>query len=531
MIPGALTVALAVLAQGAAPIRSEGKVLQATAARAYLDAGADEGLALGEELVLRRGHAEELRCRVDAVSARAASCAVAGARAGDRFALPAPPARRAEEVVRLAPPPPGGVLEAQRATLTAVPVALVPFTPSVRAPVRSAAPIVRVEVSEAAWLATGASAFNATRASMSINGADVGLGLRLDVDAQAIRWWSRPNPRFRPRDDSQLYVWQLGLTRVEGSDGATVSFGRIMPWRIPGATIIDGATAGWRFARVEVGAFGGLVPQPSTLAPTSDRATAGGYWAWDQPIAKGVSFRDEGRVAFVRSPELGSRLEAETLAAARLGRALDLSGSVRLGFGGDVQASNQVDAARLQVATRPIAPLRVAAWVAYDGLEVPKDVEPMVYAGHNRRAEGSVTWTEGREFSLTVLGGTSKDLGSGLDRSWVGPMLDLPRILFGWGGVSLGYLEEMGWTDGRSAWIQAVARPWARLRLLTRVSWSHATALALYQDEFGVTLGALADLTRSLSARVTVTGRGSFMIGGGQSQGGGTALATLVGRY
>lgn len=522
-------VALAAVAQAAAPIRSEGKVLQATAARAYLDAGTDEGLAPGEELVLRRGHQEVARCRVEAVSARSASCAGAGARAGDTFALPAAP-QRAGEPKLLPPPPARAELEAQGRALAALPVAIVQFTPAARAP-ESAAPVVRVELSELAWLATSASAFNATRASLGIRQADVGLGLRFDLDAMAVRWWSRATPRFRPKDASQLYVWQAGFTRDAGGDGAVVSFGRIMPWRIPGATVIDGATAGWRAGRLEAGAFGGLVPQPTTLYPTADRATGGAYWSLDVPLGKGASLRDEGRLAVVRSPELGTRFEAETLAAATLGRALGLSGSARFGLGGDAQAPGKLDAARLEVSGRPIPPLRVAGWLAYDGLVVPGDVEPMVYAGHSRRAEASVSWTEGREFTATVLGGTAKDLSSGLDRSWVGPVLDLPRILLGHGGVSLGYLEELGWSDGRSAWVQAIARPWARLRLLARASWSHASALALNQDEYGLTLGALADLTRALSARVTLSGRGSFTTGAGSTPGGGTAFATLVGKY
>jgi len=526
MFPASLILALAALAPSP---RGEGKVLQATAARAYLDAGSDEGLAAGDELVLRRGHQEVARCRLEAVSVRSASCAAAGARAGDTFALPAPPPKEAE--AKLLPPPPARAqLEAQAKALAAAPVVLVGFTPGAR-PAASAAPVVRVELSEGAWLASSASAFNATRASLGIREAEVGLGLRLNVDAMAIRWWSRPSPRFRPKDDSQLYVWQASFTRDAGPEGATVSFGRILPWRIPGATIMDGATAGWRFGRFEAGAFGGLVPAPRTLQPTADRATGGGYWSVDVPLGRGVSLRDEGRLAVVRSPELGTRLEAETLAAAMLGRPLSLSGSVRLGFGGDAQAPGSVDAARLEVALRPVAPLRVAGWLAYDGLEVPDDVEPMVYPGHARRAEASVTWTEGRAFTATVLAGTAKDLSSGLDRSWVGPMVSLPRLLFGRGGLSLGYLEELGWSDGRSAWVQAVARPWSRLRLLARASWSHANALALYRDEFGLSLGALAELTRSLSARLTLSGRGSFVSGGGSSQGGGTAFASVVGRY
>ncbi|HSN14097.1 MAG TPA: hypothetical protein VLT61_05655, partial [Anaeromyxobacteraceae bacterium] len=419
-------VALVLLVQGAPPHRGEGKVLQATAARAYLDAGSEDGLTVGAEVAFRRAGAEVARCRLETVAERAATCAVRGVHPGDAFALPG---RAAHEAPRLLPPPAAPeVVAAQARALAAAPTPVIEFAPPPRAAAPRTGAVAAVELSELAWLATSASPFTGTRAGLSIRSADLGWGgLRLDVDAQAIRWTARPSTtRFRQSDASQLYVWQAGVTRDLGADRAAVSVGRLMPWRIPGATILDGATAGWRLPWIEAGAFGGLVPQPSTLGPTSDRATGGGYWVWDHAFGRGISLRDEGRLAVVRSPELGTRVEAETRAAARLSRALDLSGSVRLGFGGDAQAPGNVDAARLEVASRPIDHLRLAGWLAYDGLEVPGDAEPMVYAGHTRRAEGSITWDEGSAYRVTLLGGTAKDLSTGLDRGWFGPAIDLP---------------------------------------------------------------------------------------------------------
>jgi hypothetical protein len=532
MGPATITIAVALLLPGNAATRAEGKVVHATATRAYLDAGTDQGLALGSELVLHRAGAEVARCRVEEVAARAATCGARGARAGDGFALPAPPVR---EPPRLLPAPPAPeVVQAQAAALAAAPIATVEYTPPARDARRERRSALSAELSELVWTASGATSFTATRASVSARGAALGGGFRLDVDAQAVQWTSRPTDpavRFRPGNASQLYVWQAGVSRDLAAGAATVSAGRVMPWRIPGATILDGAVAGWRFQRFEVGAFGGLVPDPSTLGLASDRATGGGYWIWDQPLGKGISLRDEGRIAMVRSPELGTRFEAETRAAARLGRALDLSGSLRLGFGGDVQAPGSVDAARVELSTRAIPHLRLAGWFAYDGLEVAADAEPMVYPGHSRRLEASGTWEGGRNVRVTLLGGTAADFGSGLDRSWVGPRVDLTRILFGRGGLSLGYLEELGWLDGRSAWLQLVGRPIQRLRLLARVSWSHASSLAVLQDEFGVALSAVGDLTQVFTARLTLSARGGLTGGAGGTQSGLTALATVGARY
>jgi hypothetical protein len=530
MLSHALILALLSLAPAAAA-RTEGRVLQATAARAYLDAGADDGLAPGAEVILRRGGAEVGRCRLGEVSARAAACAVAGARAGDAFALPARPAR--EEPRLLAPRLAPEVARARAAALAAAPIAVVQFAPPARgAP--GAGPVAVVELTEVAWVATSADPFTATRAALSIRSAEVGLGLRLDLDAQAIRWTSRPSnpePRFRPGDASQLYVWQASLTRDPGAGGAALALGRILPWRVPGATILDGATVGWRGDRWELGAFAGFAPEPSTLGVATDRASGGGYWGWDHAFGRGVTLRDEGRLAVVRSPELGTRFEAETRAAARLGRLLDLSGSVRLGVG-DAQAPGALDAARLELSSRPFQHLRLSGWLAYDGLELPEGAEPAIYPGHSRRAEGSVTWEAGRNLRATVLGGVASDLTSGLDRQWIGPVLDLPRLLFRRGGLSVGYLEELGWSDGRSAWVQAVVRPWERVRVLGRLSWSHVSALAIMQDELAASLGLAAELTRAVSARLTVTGRGALPSGeGGTTEGGGSVFATVAARY
>lgn len=527
----ALLVAAVLLAPAPALHRTEGKVLQTTAARVYLDAGADDGLSPGSEIVFHRAGSEVARCKLEAVTARAAVCAAHGVRAGDGFALPV---RAAAAEPKLLPPPPSPeLLAAQAKVLAAAPLAVVQFDPRARGAEPRRAPVTTVELSEVAWFATSAGPFQGTRADVAIHEAEVGLGLLLDVDARAVHWWSRPSPRFQPNDSSQLMVWQASLSRAPAPGEAALSFGRILPWRIPGATVMDGVTGGWRGDRYEVGGFAGFVPSPLTLGPAADRSTAGAYWSWDQPMGKGIFVRDEGRLAVVRSPELGTRLEGETLATARLGPWLDLAGSARLGFGGDAQAPGKLDAARLEVGARPVERLRIAAWLAYDGLELPPDAEPTVQSGHSRRAEGSVTWEAGRDLRATLLGGTARDFKSGLERSWVGPVVDLPRLLFRSGGLSFGYLEELGWSDGRSAWLQGWIRPWARLRVFARLGWSHAAALALDQDELAATLALAADLGQALTARLSMSLRGPvpWTAGAGDTAGGGTVFATVAARY
>ncbi|HET9552459.1 MAG TPA: hypothetical protein VFP50_05780, partial [Anaeromyxobacteraceae bacterium] len=59
---------LDVLQPAAARTPGVGRVVQVTGARAYLDAGADDGLAAGQVVALRRGEADAGRCTVEAVS-------------------------------------------------------------------------------------------------------------------------------------------------------------------------------------------------------------------------------------------------------------------------------------------------------------------------------------------------------------------------------------------------------------------------------------------------------------------------------
>jgi hypothetical protein len=111
-------------------------------------------------------------------------------------------------------------------------------------------------------------------------------------------------------------------------------------------------------------------------------------------------------------------------------------------------------------------------------------------------------------------GGFSRDQLSGLDRTWFGPEVQVPRLFTPRVALSAGYLEELGWLRGRSAFLQAVARPWDRLRLIGRLSWNHEQSLAMDQDEVGLYLSATAELTSRLGLRFATLGRMGFGLGG-----------------
>jgi hypothetical protein len=494
------------------PVRTPGlgRVVQATKVRAYLDVGAENGLAVGEVLSLRRGEQAAGHCTVETVGPTHATCTGAAAKPGDTFRL-GPPAVPPAKAVVLPPLLDDQELARRAAAVEAAPQPLVVFKPApgavALAPPR--ATVAEVALGGAVWNSTGFGPWEVATLDAAVHGASIGP-LSLDLDLSAERWISHTGDVFRPKEDTRLYVWQAQLGWAPPAGGLAISAGRILPWTVPGATVMDGAMAGWRQPGWEAGVFGGLVPRPDTLNPGSDRATGGGYWAVDKRWGKDLVFRDEGRVAWVRSPELGSRVELETAASVHSGAALDLYGSARFGAGGKLQAPGYLDQGRLELGVRPAARISLSGGFEYGGLAVPWLVEPPVTTDtRNRRGDLSATLDLGR-LRVVVLGGGSSDAASGVQRTWGGGELQLPRLFTPRLDLSLGYLEELGWLKGRSAWVQAVAKPWEALRLIARASWSHETLLGVDQDEESLSLSAVAELSRHLGLRFTALGTAAF---------------------
>jgi hypothetical protein len=353
----------------------------------------------------------------------------------------------------------------------------------------------------ATWDTSAGGAFEVARIDAAVHGAPVGP-LVLDLDLRAERWLAQYRPSFRPDDQNRLYVWQAQAGWYPADRRIALDAGRVLPLSVPGATAMDGAMVARRGDGFGVSAFGGLVPQPDTLAPTTTRATAGVAWDLDRRGAGGVTFRQEGRLAWVRSPELGDRAELQANAALHAGATLDLFADARVGAGGATHAPGYVDGARLELGWRPVERLAIGAGLDYGGLELPQPIVAALYAGRTRHADGSVFYDLGA-VRFGVDAGYAADATSSLERGWVGPELQVPRFFTARVALSAGYLEERGWYDGRSAFVQAVARPWDRLRLIARVSWTRSDALALDQDELGGSLSAVADLTARLGLRVS----------------------------
>ena len=397
--------------------RGTGAVVYVTGGRAYIDVGAADGLAPGAVIVARRGGAEAGRCTVDVVGDHHAACPSAALRPGDTLTFVASPEPAAPAPLPTLPTAEELAVRARAAA--EAPVVRIEFRPDARREggAGTGRRIVVAGFEHVSWASTGASTLSAERLDLALHGAPLGAGVLLDVEARAERWVPHANRHFRPEDDARLYVWQAQLTAPVSA--VRLSAGRILPYRILGATVFDGASASLRRGNAELGLFGGAVPEPDTLSPTGNRATGGGFWSMERALGGGV-LRHEGRLAVVRSPELGTRVEA-TLAGRAWLRAVDVSAEAQLGAGGEEQAAALVDAVRVDLAARPTKTVSIGGSYRHTGLDWPDALEPALFPGRSDAADAWGAVELGSFLRVGATGGISRDAASRLDRTWIGP--------------------------------------------------------------------------------------------------------------
>ena len=523
----------------APPVRARtpgvARVVQATGARGYLDAGSEQGLQVGQLLTLDRAGGEGGLCTVESVSANHATCAGGGARVGDTVKLPRTDGPEVK-VVTL-PPLPGDEELARRASQVAVvPVALVESKAKpaeVRALETPRNGFGEFVFSDVTWWSSGADLYHVDRVDAALHGAPLGP-FTTDVDLRAEYWSSQSSGAvFLPADKARLLVWQAQLNWAPEARPFSLSAGRVLAWNMPGATPMDGAVVSWRRGAFTGGLLGGLVPQPDTTSPTTTRATAGGFWSWDGKLGTGLLVRQDGRLALVRTPELGDRVELQAGGSAHAGAWLDLFADLRLGFGGKVHSPGGLDGARLEGAVRPVDRLSISGAFDYSELLTPQTFTPMAWAGRSRHADANVSWDFG-PLRAGISGGLARDLESDLDRKWVGPEITIPRFFTPRVALSAGYQEEVGWLEGRGAWLQAVARPADSVRLIGRLSWNQTSNLGLDKDEFGLYLSGSKEFSRHLGLRLSVLTRTAVDVsggGGGSVPVGVNALISLYSLY
>lgn len=509
----ALALATAAAAERAVQ-RSSGTVVYATAGRLYLDAGARQGLVPGQVIELRRGGRPAGNCEVVQVADDRATCAGTGA-AGATFGLSPPTPQTAQPVTRPPAPAPSEVVAHQREALLQAAFEKVDARPEAPAGI-TARGGSRVAVVHTTYAASGVGPWHEERVNLTLRGLPLGNEFSLNADLSARRWALRSGfVQFRPEDPSQLYVWEAALSRRGRDDALAVSLGRVRPRSVPGATVLDGAQAGWRTAGgTEAGVFGGLVPDEVTLAPTLQHGTVGAYWTGSHAGALASPFRlfrHELRAAFVQTAELGRRIEGEALAQLWLGRSLDVSGQVRLA-GGDHRSPGALDAVHLDANARPIESLTMTAGFRYEGLRVPElDGASTRTGGSGRHADFSAAWEPADWVRLSVLSGLSTDLVSTFARRYAGPEIGLPRLFGNAAGLAIGYVEESGWSSGRSAWLEVLLRSPGAFQCLARLSWFHTAGQGPSDsDDLGAYLSTSANLGRFIALRISALARRSL---------------------
>jgi hypothetical protein len=485
--------------------RVEGKVTFATATAAYVDAGALEGVAIGQVIQLTRAGQPSGTCTVRETADHSSTCTGQGMRAGDRFALDTT-VPGAPVVAKMPPVPTEEELDSRNAIVTGTPVALVESKAQPRDVVLGQLPTVRGDLGYAIWLASPGGPGDSQRVQLDIqvNGLDAFAGFKLFADARLMQWTQR-NETYLPGSSTQLLVHDLELAQRDPKKSWSASFGRVMPWFAPGSTVFDGAQGGMRFGRTEVGIFGGLVPDPYTTEPTSNRYTGGAYVNFEAPLGSTL-LSGSARAAVVQSPAVLRHYEGELLLNYWAGGVFSASGDLRMGFG-DVQAPSSIDAARLSLSVRPVPIFWISAGFSYWGLLISNDEPIATYPGPSRRADGSIGVDATPWLRIAALGGWVDDLTSSLSHSYVGPEVTFTKVL---AGLSFGYLKDLGWVEGQSAWGQIGWAPMAGTRLTGRVSWFQTTETvggvsnAAPSNEVGLTLNGTVGLNRWLSLRASV---------------------------
>ncbi len=512
--------AIASLTAGA----TAGQVTYVAAKDAYLDVGSGNGVTKGQELLLQRRNKPVGPCEVVEVSPGAAICRSDRAAPGDRFSFAfVPPAEVAPPAAKALPPmmSPGQQREL-RELVAQAPVERVKHEAST-----TFLAVGRTTLRQELWgvSTTPGGVFGRT----SIDGylrAAFGAAPQFFTEASfrvASDLIAPVNQRFRQGELVELYVWGLS---VGVRDGLVVGeLGRFYAKNVPGVLLLDGAQAGLRLFEntTEVGVYAGAIPDLITIAPTLDRLAAGTYLGVTLRPSDGVSVVPRARLGVISSPDfayLRAELHAQTEVYWRgVG---NLGGSVRTGIGGTADMLPSVDAASLDAGLGVLPELKLYGSYRYLGAP-PLDLDftlggrvPRVGGGHDVSA--TTAYLVAPWLSLGASGGAALDTITDTTRAFVGPEIGLPQAFGDFGGMELGYSEELGFTKvkddvetpggwpGRSTWVSArLGFPF--LSFMTRASYFESEAMSDWYRELGLSALVDAPVLPWLSIRARLYGQ------------------------
>lgn len=492
-----------------------GKVKFVTAEKVYLDRGTIDGVEVGQDVKVMRGNRAVGTCKVDSVADHFATCTGAGFLAGDRITvLRAPPAAPAGPPEAL---PTDAELNRRQAELEAADLPMVVHDGDSDLRVK---PRFAVAVSQTSFsnMASGAGPFQQQRVDAAVYDVELWKGLRVSADLSVLNFSRRPaETRTVFQQTPSVLVRQLELGFRRADVPFSGALGRTWLRYAPGLLVVDGAQASFRTKGdgVETGVYGGLLPDATRLVFTSSQWTAGAFFMGRTTLGEGdgeTLLQTEVRAGYASKTNLGNRFEAAVAGHLYRGSSLDLHLAGEFGVG-DAQAPGAVDAARLDVGWRPNERWRVVGGARYRG-QSPSGVVELGLVSPGQRAvhaDGAVVfeWTPRVWFGLQ--GGAAMDLAAALTQARVGPEVTFPLLFGKAGGLTVGYMEELGWLRARHAYVQLALTAFGRLRIVNRTSWFHQQVTdesgGLSGHEAGTTLGIDVRFARWLWVRSTVSGR------------------------
>jgi len=481
----------------------EARVVYVTIHEAYIDVGSLDGVVTGVELRALSGRAAPAPCRVSQVSDRSAMCVGFLPRVGDRLQgwgeVPIPetversttlPIESSEEIRRR-----NQISSAvfQKITYVHREVLAGKFVPI---PVSGS-------VGHDTWYSTGSTSYQREQANISVFSASLGKGWDASVDLSTWFWSQRPDTRrFRPGDSVQLYLWQALVEHRPTTDPFRVAAGRMRPYALPGIVMFDGIQSGYRIHRgAEVGIYGGLLPDITTLYPQKNPWLAGAYYQQDIVMTKDLLVKEDFRVGLAKSDDFGNRVELQTLWTASWKRWVDFGVDAKAGLTGGDLGGPTFDALRVDIGFRPIDPLRILL----DGRLLQRqtvEVGAPVAEG-SRHTDGTILYDLYSWMTLGLMGGyASEKGGDSLDRYYAGPEGRFSNVMGSRSQVTLGVQEEFGWLRGRMFYLSPQKEFTKEFRWMGRASYSQEAEADQVTDEWGAYSAFDLSLLSWLSGRI-----------------------------
>ena len=505
---------------------TDGQVLYIANKDVYLDAGAEEGVTMGQELKLTRRNKPVGPCEVVEVSVKKAVCRSDRAAPGDRFsfAFVPPPVPPEAEPKKLPPMMPAGQQRELREIVEQAPIAMVKHEVIAGGILASGRTTLRQEVWGVSTTPGGVFARSSLDAAVRA-GFGTAPHFFAAGAARVVGDFIAPNnQRGRPGELVELYVWGLSVGMREGL--VVGELGRFYAKNVPGVLLLDGAQAGVRFLEdtTEVGVYAGAIPDLIATGPSLDRLAAGTYFGMTLQPGEGISILPRARLGVVSKPDF-TVIRGELCASTEVfWRGIgSVGGTVRSGYGGTADMLPSLDGATADFSLGVLPELTLMGTYRYTG-QPPVDLDlaangavARVQGGHD--LSGRTGYTLGPWLSLGAMGGAAWDTVTGTTRAFVGPELGVPQAFGDLGGIQVGYVEELGldkvddagavkgngW-PGRSAYASArVAFPF--LSVSTRASYYESAALTDWYRELGLYALVDAPILPWLSLRARLYGQ------------------------